>query len=250
MPPVFGPWSPSSRRLWSWLVARAATFLPSHSTMKLASSPCRNSSITTRAPPSLCVTPSGLIVRRQHELDGLVRLVQAHGHHHALAGGQAVGLDHDGRALLVHIGVGRRRVGEGFVLGRRNAVALHEGLGEGLGAFQLRGGLGRAEHAQAVRAELVHHAGRQRLLGADHRQRDLFGQRPLAQRLHVGDGDVLQARVERGARRCRAPRTPPAPWGTAPVSRPARVHGHRRRSRELSFGNFHCLIVYSEMAAL
>ena len=21
MPPVFGPWSPSSRRLWSWLVA-------------------------------------------------------------------------------------------------------------------------------------------------------------------------------------------------------------------------------------
>ena len=34
------------------------TFLPSHSTMKLASSPWKNSSITTRAPPSLCARPA------------------------------------------------------------------------------------------------------------------------------------------------------------------------------------------------
>ena len=53
MPPVFGPASPSSRRLWSWLVAMGSALWPSHMTMKLASSPCRNSSITTRdLPPS------------------------------------------------------------------------------------------------------------------------------------------------------------------------------------------------------
>src|SRR5205809_875765 len=50
MPPVFGPWSPSRSRLWSWLVASGSTCVPSHITMKLASSPVRNSSITTRLP--------------------------------------------------------------------------------------------------------------------------------------------------------------------------------------------------------
>ncbi len=52
MPPVFGPWSASFRRLWSCEVAIGSTFLPSHMTMKLASSPARNSSITMRAPAS------------------------------------------------------------------------------------------------------------------------------------------------------------------------------------------------------
>ena len=49
MPPVFGPWSPLSSRLWSWLVASASTFWPSAITMKLASSPVRKASTTTRA---------------------------------------------------------------------------------------------------------------------------------------------------------------------------------------------------------
>ncbi len=68
----------------------------------------------------------------QHEFDGLMRLVQRHRHHHALACSQAIGLDHDGRAFFVHIGMGCHRVGEGFVLCRRNAMALHEGFGKGL----------------------------------------------------------------------------------------------------------------------
>ncbi len=33
MPPVFGPRSPSSRRLWSWLVASGSTCAPSLMTM-------------------------------------------------------------------------------------------------------------------------------------------------------------------------------------------------------------------------
>src|ERR1051325_1001728 len=52
MPPVLGPSSPSRKRLWSWLVASGSTLAPSLITMKLASSPCRNSSTTTRAPAS------------------------------------------------------------------------------------------------------------------------------------------------------------------------------------------------------
>ena len=52
MPPVLGPLSPSPTRLWSWLVAMGSTVSPSTMTMKLASSPSRNSSITTRAPAS------------------------------------------------------------------------------------------------------------------------------------------------------------------------------------------------------
>jgi hypothetical protein len=46
--------------LWSWLVASATTSWPSLTTMKLASSPCRNCSMTTRAPATLCATPSTL----------------------------------------------------------------------------------------------------------------------------------------------------------------------------------------------
>src|SRR5580658_10788923 len=50
MPPVLGPRSPSSRRLWSWEVASGSMCAPSAMTMKLASSPVRNSSITTSLP--------------------------------------------------------------------------------------------------------------------------------------------------------------------------------------------------------
>src|SRR5437879_3474811 len=65
MPPVLGPRSPSPRRLWSWLVARGSACSPSTSTMKLASSPSRNSSITTRLPavPIVCSTRNCSIAR-------------------------------------------------------------------------------------------------------------------------------------------------------------------------------------------
>ncbi len=50
MPPVLGPRSPSSRRLWSCEVASGNTCVPSTIAMKLASSPSRNSSTTTTSP--------------------------------------------------------------------------------------------------------------------------------------------------------------------------------------------------------
>ncbi len=50
MPPVLGPLSPSKARLWSCAPTSGSACSPSHSAKKLASSPTRNSSITTEAP--------------------------------------------------------------------------------------------------------------------------------------------------------------------------------------------------------
>ena len=47
MPPVLGPRSPSSARLWSWEEARYRARRPSHRARIEASSPCRHSSIST-----------------------------------------------------------------------------------------------------------------------------------------------------------------------------------------------------------
>ena len=89
MPPVFGPWSPSKARLWSWAVPSKRQSSPSARTKRLASSPGMNSSMTTRAPG-----PS-----REDRVERGVRLGEGLGDGHALAGGEAVGLDHDRRAL-------------------------------------------------------------------------------------------------------------------------------------------------------
>ena len=138
-------------------------------------------------------------VVQQHPVHRLVRFFQGHGHDHALARRQAVGLDDDGRAVLVDEGVGRLGVGEGFIEGRGDAMALHEVLGKSLGAFQLRGLLRGAEDAQATGPELVHDTGGQRGLRANHRQHDLVGLGEIGQRLDVGDGHVDQARIARRA---------------------------------------------------
>src|SRR5690606_2946262 len=52
---------------------------------------------------------------------------------------------------------------------------------------------------QAMGAELVDDASRQRGLGADHGERDAMGLRPLAQRHLVGDGQVHQFGIAGGA---------------------------------------------------
>ena len=137
----------------------------------------------------------------QHVLrrgDGLVfRLRQDH----ALAGGQTVGLDHDGRALLADVGDGLADVGEVAVGGGGNMVAGEKVLGEGLGAFQLRRALCRAEAAQAGVTEGVHHAQHQWRLGAD----DGLGDVVVAGEGHQGvdvlhaDGDVFHLGLVRRA---------------------------------------------------
>ena len=90
MPPVLGPLSPSSRALWSWLVASGSTLLPSTMTMKLASSPTQEL-LDHHAVAGLAegIAREHVVHRGDRPASSVV------GEDHALAGRQAVGLDHD-----------------------------------------------------------------------------------------------------------------------------------------------------------
>ncbi len=84
----------------------------------------------------------------EHVAHGVFGFGQGHGDDHALAGGQAVGLDHDRRTLLTQIGQRRLHLGEVLVIGGGNRMTGQEVLGERLGAFQLGGRGGRTEDLQ------------------------------------------------------------------------------------------------------
>jgi hypothetical protein len=120
---------------------------------------------------------------------------------HAFAGRQARGLHDNGRALAAHPVRVESVLAEGRIGGRRNAVALQEFLGVGLGALQLRGGAPRPEAAQPRGGEGVDDAVHERRLGSDDGQTHLFG---LRQRHEAGDVvsahiDVTHARFGGGA---------------------------------------------------
>ena len=88
------------------------------------------------------------------------------GHHHAFAGGEAVGLHDDRRTFLAHIIFGRARALEAFVGRGRDVVGLAQILGEALGAFQPRRPFGRAERLDAGSLQIVDNAGAERRLRA------------------------------------------------------------------------------------
>jgi hypothetical protein len=89
--------------------------------------------------------------------------------------------------------------------GGRDAVPLHERLGEVLRTLELRGSLRRAEDPQAGRAEDVDDAGRQRRLGSDDGERHAFVAREPGQRLVARYG-TLRRRLSRAV--------PPLPGAT------------------------------------
>ena len=110
---------------------------PSTSANRLASSPSRNSSITIGPSPAAAIAASASARR--------------HGDGHALARGEAVGLDHDGNGEAVERG---QRFGLGLdadISGGRNPGARAQILGEALDAFEHRRGGARAEHGDARR---------------------------------------------------------------------------------------------------
>jgi hypothetical protein len=121
-----------------------------------------------------------------------VGLGKIHRHHHALAGGKAVGLDHDRRALGIDVGMGGLDLGEGLELRGRDLVSRHEALGKVLGAFQLRGGFCRSEDAQVAGTEHVDDAGRQRRFGTDHGGMHLLPLGVIGQGMDVGQRQVLK----------------------------------------------------------
>ncbi|GAV36827.1 hypothetical protein ROTAS13_04516 [Roseomonas sp. TAS13] len=106
----------------------------------------------------------------QHVGDGGLGLLQRGGHHHALAGGEAVGLDHDRCALRPDIGHGLGTVGEAGPFGPRHAGGFGDLAGEALGALQPRRGGGGAEAADARLGAGIGQAQGQRRLGADHHE--------------------------------------------------------------------------------
>ncbi len=102
-----------------------------------------------------------------HLLQGRQRLLLAGGDHGALAGRQAVGLDHQGALVRPHEG-GRLVEGvEGAEGGGGYAVALHEDLGEDLAGLDLGGGAAGPEGGDAGDGQAVDQAPRQGLLGPD-----------------------------------------------------------------------------------
>ena len=135
----------------------------------------------------------------QHRVDRGVGLVERRRDDHALARGQAVGLDDDRGAAALDVGVRQRGVGEGLVLGGRDAMALHERLREVLRRFELGGRPRGAEDPQPATTEQVDDARGQRRLGADDGEGDAFAFREIGERVEVGDRQVLDARLVRGA---------------------------------------------------
>ena len=78
-------------------------------------------------------------------------------------------------------------------------MAAHEGLGEGLGAFELRSCLGGAKNAQSMGTKLVHDTCGQRRFGAYDRQADFFGLGPGTQRAYIRDRYVFHLGTQRRA---------------------------------------------------
>ena len=193
MPPVLGPVSPSPTRLWSCAEPNGTMVLPSVSAKKLASSPSRNSSITTSA-PALAEPPANI---SSIAASASARVV---GDRHALARGEPVGLDHHRHAEAGRAPpVASASDGDACIGGGRDARAVAQRLGEALAAFELRGAAGSARTPRCRRR-----AARRR------------GRRPAAPRGRSRPG------------RCVLPRRTSQP----PLDRPhrARPARHARRS--------------------
>lgn len=108
-----------------------------------------------------------------HEVaEGLQRLLARGSQDHTLARRQAVGLEDDGIGVGpgVDQGLALGQIGHGFAGGAGDGMALHEVLGEGLGALQAgRGGI-VAENRDPQGPEGIAHTGDQGRLGAEDRQ--------------------------------------------------------------------------------
>src|SRR5690606_13319067 len=124
------------------------------------------------------------------------------GHDHALAGGEAIGLDDNGCAHLIDVGQGLVDVGEVAIGSGRDFMPGEKILGEGLRAFQLRRALARTEAGQLALGEVVANAGYQRRFRADDGQRHAFRLGKVRQRgkVHHIDGHILDPVVDRRAR--------------------------------------------------
>ena len=125
----------------------------------------------------------------QHLFRGALRVFFRLRDHHALARRQPVGLDHDRRMEKLEGFLNIFFLGADGVFRGRNAVPLHEFLGEALAGFKLRGSAGRPEDRPAAPLEFVYHSEGERQFGTHDGEVGAEGVGQLHQRveaLHVG----------------------------------------------------------------
>ncbi len=155
----------------------------------------------------------------EHGVECVERFLPGFGDDHALAGGQAIGLDHHRQGEIVERGDRAILAGDTDVAGGRDVGALAQILGEALGAFQLRRLLVGTEHGDAHGAEVIGQAVDQRRFRPDHHQRDRMAgaeiqHRAMIRRVEVdqrgmlGYAGVARRRIKRREawRLCQLPR--------------------------------------------
>ena len=108
-----------------------------------------------------------------HVVDGVKSGLDIHRDDDALARGESVRFDDDGRSLLLDVLLGRLGVGKALVLCGGDVVLLEEVLEETLGALEPGSVLGRAEARDVSSDEGIGDAVDEGRLGTDHDEADI-----------------------------------------------------------------------------
>ena len=153
--------------------------------------------------PRAGVAEAPLAHHRRHGGVGRRRVSR---HHHALAGGEAIGLQHDGIAEPLRGEHRDRFVGRlARVIGsRRHPMTGHEGLRKGLARFECRRRARRPENRQAQAREVVDDAAAEGELRTNNREVDAKPRREsgrgggVGRVERLGSGDANHPRVARG----------------------------------------------------
>src|SRR5262249_57341158 len=95
----------------------------------------------------------------ENQVDGSFGFGDTFGHHDALAGRKAVGLDDDRRATVARISLGLAGRVKALIGGARYTGRAAQILGEALGTLKLCGGAARPESLDARGLKIIHDTG-------------------------------------------------------------------------------------------
>ena len=140
------------------------------------------------------------LVAHEHVVNRRLGLFRRLGHHHALAGGEAVRLDHDGETILRERGLRRRRVRERARAPRGYARCIHDFLRKTLRAFHARTCRDGAERLHADLLQRVDETLAERRLRSHHHEVGTVRLRPRRDGSHIlrADGEVSGERCGAG----------------------------------------------------
>ena len=213
MPPVLGPASPSSSRLWSWATGSSSISVPSVIARTETSSPRRKVSITTVRPAS----PKYPVAEHRAQGSGCLRPGRADDR--PLAGRETGRLDYQRLRMTSDEFERRPQLLEGPARCGGNPRLLHDLLGEGLRRLELGGGRARSEDRPSFSPKTIGESSRERHLGPDDGEIDAVHVRGVGQPVEVVGGNRKVGRQLRGAGVAR--RTVDVGAGVLPPKRPA-----------------------------